>query len=285
VRILYFGIPLGALALANAGHVPVACVIGPLDLAGRRRLRRRLARTLLLGRPDARDPEVQRLLASTRPDVILSFFWPKRIPREVLALAPAYGTHPSLLPRWRGPDPYFWAIREGDELTGVTLHALEADYDTGGIVDQREVAIGDATSWELARRLDRPALALLLEAAERLRRGPLETRPQDEPLATFAPPPTEEQLAIDWRRSATEVTRLVRAAAPEPGASAHVGGRVVEILGCLPTDARPPPGLRVAEAWREDVGWCVRCGEGAVLLESARDADGPVDLDLLLGGP
>ena len=67
--------------------------------------------------------------------------------RAVLEVAPlgAIGVHPSLLPRHRGPDPYFWAIESGDLETGVTAHRLEEEYDTGAILAQRRLAI-DA-SW------------------------------------------------------------------------------------------------------------------------------------------
>ena len=201
----------------------------------------------------------------------------------MLAWAPAYGTHPSLLPRWRGPDPTFWAIRAGDAATGVTLHALEAEYDTGGVVATREIAIReDDTAWSLSRRLDRPALALLREIAERVRRGErIETRPQRGEV-TQAPFPSAQELAIDWRQPADEVLRLVRAASPEPGAGADLGGQEVEVLRARRWHGAAPVGLAPAEAWRTPEGWAVRCGEGAVRLEEVRGADGrAVDLDAL----
>ncbi|MBJ72291.1 MAG: hypothetical protein CMN31_13285 [Sandaracinus sp.] len=285
MRILYLGVPLGARVLHDAGHPPVAAGFAPLDLPGRRWARRALRGALLLGSPRLGDRAVQHALASTRPDVVLSFFWPRRIPEPVLALAPAYGTHPSLLPRWRGPDPYYWAIREGDVETGVTLHRLEARYDTGPVVAQRRLPVGaEDTAWSLARKLDRPALALLVELVDRLAgRDVPSVTPQNHGCATEAPFPTPEQLALDWTRPAEVIARHVRAAAPEPGATALLGETEVEILAVAPTDARPPPGLRPAEAWRSEAGWAVRCGRGAVRLLALRRADDgePVTPDAL----
>ncbi len=283
MRILYFGVPLGAEVLRRAGFDPVASVLAPLELPGRRRIRRR-SRGLVLGDPVV-DDSVRTVLASARPDVLFSFFYPRRIEPDVLSLAPrgAFGTHPSLLPRWRGPDPYYWAIREGDAETGVTLHRLEATYDTGPIVAQASVPIAPTDDgWSLAKKLDRPALALLVDAAERLAAGEaLEGEAQPEPEGPWARRPTDADLAIDWQQPAGAVLRAIRAAAPEPGATAAFGDRWVEILRAAPCDEPPPAGLEPAEAWLAPTGWAVRCGEGAIRVLEARDAEGPVALDQL----
>ncbi len=276
MRILYFGIPLGAVALTQAGFPPTAAAIGPLDLPGRRRLRRTLPRTLLLGLPPLHDDGVLAALRSTRPDLVLSFFWPRRIPIEILSWAPALGTHPSLLPRWRGPDPYYWAIAAGDEQTGVTLHRLHEDYDTGPIVAQRAIPITeDDDAWSLAKKLDRPAIALLVDAARRRAEGDsLEGTPQDPATVTYAPAPSADDLAIDWRQPAEVIARRVRAAAPRPGATALLGDAEVRILRVSLATESPPPGLAPAEAWRGRDGWCVRCGVSALRLLDIRDEDG-----------
>ncbi len=244
--------------------------------------------TRVLERPDLKDPAVYDVIAARAPDVLLSFFWPKQIPASLLALPAlgAFGTHPSLLPRWRGPDPYFWAIRMGDEETGVTLHRLEESYDTGAIVERIVVPIAEGhTSWTLARALDRPALALLCRAADRLSRGErLEGEPQPEAGVSYAPMPDEEELAIDWSEPAQDIVHLVRAAAPEPGARARLGDHEVDVLAARLARDPAPRALATAEAYRSKEGVAVVAGEGAVVLERVRDEDGePVDPGALLG--
>ena len=217
----------------------------------------------------------------------MSFFWPKRIPENVLALPRlgAFGTHPSLLPRHRGPDPYFWAIRDGDTITGVTLHRLEADYDTGAILETRTVPIRpDHDSWTLARALDRPALALLVDVVRRLANGEaLVGTPQDDDDATHAPEPDDEDLSIDWHDDAGSIVRLVRAASPTPGALADVEGETVEVVRAERFEGRVPRSLEVAEAFIAEGSVVVRAGDGAVVLREARDESGaPVDLVALV---
>jgi methionyl-tRNA formyltransferase len=234
-----------------------------------------LPKALLLGAPSLEDGGIAEVLASARCDLILSWFWPKKIPERVLRLAPAFGVHPSLLPRWRGPDPYYWAIRAGDAQTGVSLHRLEPEYDTGRVVAQRRVAIeAHDDGWTLARKLDRPSLALLVDCARRFGAGEtLDGIGQDEALATEAPQPEEEALALDFDCSASEIERWVRAARPEPGARAELGDALVTFLD-VSIDASPVPGgLAVGEAWIEHGVVRIRCGEGAIRVDLVRDED------------
>ncbi len=284
MRFLYLGLPLGALHLLRSG-VPLAGVmLGHPDAPGARRLRRCLPRgTLLLGRPSLDDATVLHALRSLAPDAILSFFWPRRIPESVLALAPrgAFGTHPSLLPRWRGPDPYFWALREGDLQTGVSLHRLARDYDTGSVIVRRELAIApEHNAWTLARALDRPALALLVDCARRLSAGEaLEGEAQDEALATHAPEPDDEDYSIDWAEDAEDIVRLVRASAPVPGAIADIEDETFEIVRACVDPSEPPRSLEPAEACIRDGFVVVKAGRGAVRILEARDERGDsVDL-------
>jgi len=293
VRFLYFGLPLGAEILRRAGFRPQVAAFGH-RMPGVRRARHfaALGPTVVLLRPDLEDPAVRETLRAARPDAILSWFWPSKIPAEVLALAPrgAFGVHPSLLPRHRGPDPYFHAIRGGDEETGVTLHRLEVEYDTGNVVAQRRLAIGETDdAWRLARRLDRPSLALLVECARRLEAGdPLTGEPQDETLATEAPQPNEDELNIDWDLPALEVLRLIRAAAPAPMASTLLGDSLVFVRRAVAFETELPGGLEPGEALRTPTGIVVVCGEGAIRLVEVEQEDGTrvlgSDIDRLVPG-
>lgn len=251
-RIAYFGLPLGALALMRAGVTPVVMGIGHPNAPGMLRIRRaKLGDTLLMARPDLHHPLVRRAIDARRPDAILSFFWPKKIPADLLGSMPlgAFGTHPSLLPRHRGPDPIFWTLLEGDEETGVSLHRLEREYDTGEIVEVRKLLVdGSMNSTRLARALDRLALPMLIEAGQRLSRGEaLRGAPQDESRATLAPFPATWDFSIDWKEPAARVLGRVRASAPYPGAIAQLEDHTIVILEAELGDG--PSGFEPAEAF------------------------------------
>jgi methionyl-tRNA formyltransferase len=229
LRIAYFGLPLGALLLAADGHRLGTVVLSPIEAPGRRRLARLAPE--LLGAQEATGDFEQRvsdaLASGERPDLLVSWFWTRKLPPSWLALPRlgGIGVHPSLLPRHRGPNPYFWSIDAGDEQTGVTAHRLNADYDTGRILASRRIPVGDRDSWQLARALDRPSLAVLRETALRLARGDaIVELEQDESLATWAPEPSGAELKVDFGWTTERVLRRIRALSPTPGLALEVEG-------------------------------------------------------------
>jgi methionyl-tRNA formyltransferase len=279
VKILYLGLPLGALTLLREGHQLVAACISRPSMPGMRRLRRLLAKTgsPLLGRPDLTQPGVRALLASTDPELVVSWFWTRRVPSTVLALAPHGGVnvHPSLLPRHRGTDPYFWTILEGDAETGVTAHWMNAQYDEGDILAQRHVPVpADVTAGQLARLLDRPTLVMLCEVVRAIERGEATAHPQNHTFASAAPRPSDDDCELVWDAPVEAVLRRIRAAAPDPGAFTGFGDDTVVILRARPSTHRLR-GLDAGDVVRTPEGVVVVCGDGAVLLlEAQREADG-----------
>ena len=277
MRIAFFGLPLAGLLLAQDGH-EVAYASLCRRAPGLRRLTARIGADRTHLRPDVTAPETEALVRAARPELIVSWFWTTKLPRALLEIAPAVGVHPSLLPRHRGPDPYFWAIDAGDAKTGVTAHLLEAEYDTGALLGKRELAIDPGwTSWKLAKALDRPSLGLLRETVRAFAEGrPPAAVPQDESLATAAPEPDDDELAIRWSWSAPRIERRVRAASPWPGAWTLVGEHEVTLVRVKPT-LDFPRALEPGEAAvRPDGLAVVRAGDGAVELLEGRDEDGAI---------
>lgn len=277
MRIAFFGLPLAALALLEDGHELTVAALSRKNLPGTRRLRRALGDRVLV------TPRVDRTFR-VDADLVVSWFWTKKLPVEVVRAAPlgGFGVHPSLLPRWRGPDPYFWAIDSGDAATGVTAHRLDAEYDTGAILGSRSVRIDPAwDSWRLARALDRPSLALMREVALAFASGmPPNELAQDERAVTEAPEPDDSLLEIVWSRDAASIVRRIRAAAPYPGAWTFIGEEAVVITRA--TVRAGVAALRPGEAAVVDGRAVVAAGDGSVILHAGRrvgDDDREVPLD------
>ncbi len=286
MRIAFVGLPLAALLLRADGHVIVWAGICRKGAIGTRRLTRAIGAANVAMVPDLAQATAE--VRALAPELLVSWFWTRKVPRDFRAIAPlgAIGIHPSLLPRHRGPDPYFWAIDAGDAVTGVTAHELDDEYDTGSILARRELAIDPSWSaWRLAKRLDRPSLTLLRETVRAFAEGtPPEPIAQDEALATEAPVPTDDALEIRWSDDAAAIARRVRAASPWPGAFTAIGDVVVTLteVRLAAVDRRTFAALVPGEAVvRADGMAVVRAGDVAIELLRGRveDDDGERELD------
>jgi methionyl-tRNA formyltransferase len=283
VRVAFVGLPLAALLLAADGHDVVWAGVCRRDALGTRRLRRVVPRVEIV-------PDLAACAAEVRAldvDLVVSWFWTRKVPRAFRELGRhgAIGVHPSLLPRWRGPDPFYWAIAAGDRETGVTAHALEEDYDTGDVLGHATLDI-DPTwhAWSLARALDRPSLRLLRRVVRAYADGdaPI-ARAQDAARVTMAPAPTDDELELRWGAwTSEEIERRVRAAAPWPGAFTTIGDETLVLTRVRPTTTFPRA-LAPGEACVRDGVAIVRTSDGAVELLEGRleDGDDALDADAL----
>jgi methionyl-tRNA formyltransferase len=287
LRIAFFGLPLAALLLREDGHTIVHAAICRKDAIGTRRLVRALGASKVDIKPNVDTQVFERKLRKAKPDLVVSWFWTTRLPMRLVETAPlgGFGVHPSLLPRHRGPDPYFWAIDAGDTVTGVTAHRLAAEYDTGAILGQRMLRIDPSwTAWTLAKKLDRPSLALLREIASAFARGaPPPDIAQDHARATDAPAPDDELLEIDWAQSSERIERRVLAASPYPGAFTFLGDEPITLTRVAPARAFPKaltPGEAAIVGDGDGARAVIRTGDGALeLLEGRGGEEGDYDLD------
>lgn len=271
MKIAYFGLPLGALLLASDGHAPELVVLSPAEAPGRRRLQGQVPRLLdAAGADPGFEQEVDAALSALQPDLLVSWFWTRRLPARWLALPRhgAIGAHPSLLPRHRGPNPYFWSIDAGDIETGVTLHRLSDEYDTGNILAARSLPVGERNAWQLARALDRPSIELLRAGVASFARGePPAEQEQDNQLATWAPEPSGDELRVDFGWTTERVLRRIRALSPTPGLGLEVEGTELYV-----TSAEPAPSFIAAllpgEAHISDT-LSLRTADGAIRVTHA----------------
>jgi methionyl-tRNA formyltransferase len=285
LRIAYFGLPLGALLLTLDGHHLAPCVLSPVAAPGLRRVKRVLgARVLEANRLGTTlEREVESALEREAPDLLVSWFWTRKLPVRWLERAPlgALGVHPSLLPRHRGPNPYFWAIDAGDAETGVTVHRLEAEYDTGAILDREALAVGSRNAWQLARALDRPSLRALRRTVRRFAEGePPREQAQVEAEASEAPEPSEALLHVDFRWPTERVLRRIRALSPVPGLALTLAGLPFFVTSALPAHGFVAS-LEPGEAQIVGERLLLRTGDGAISVERATTESEDEDDDAL----
>jgi len=178
------------------------------------------------------------LLRRYEPDVLLCLGFPWKIPPDALAV-PKLGCvngHPSLLPRYRGPNPVAWSIRNGESEIGFTLHRMDAELDTGPILAQAPLTLGDEHSWEeLEPKMVEVVTELLPRALARVQDGDTGDPQPDGESSYFGFFEPEYRL-IDRSKPAAEIYRQVRAwrfaSGPpeERGALTDLDGETVRVL-------------------------------------------------------
>jgi len=215
---------------------------------------------------DPNAPEFVARLAALAPDFLFSFYYRQMLSPAVLATARrgAYNMHGSLLPKYRGRVPVNWAVLNGEQETGATLHEMVEKPDAGRIAGQEAVPIGpnDSAAAVFARVTE--AAGRVLEAAlPALLEGTAELRAQDLRQGSYFGGRRPEDGRIDWKKGSWEVHNLIRAVAPPyPGAFTTLAGQRVRVLGSWWSEApRLSAGAPGTLAVANDRLWA-SCGDG-----------------------
>ncbi|MBC6466601.1 methionyl-tRNA formyltransferase [Actinomadura alba] len=196
--------------------------------------------------------------------VVYGFSW--RLPRSVLQISRfgAINVHSSLLPKYRGPAPVLWAIRNGDPHIGITIHRMDENFDTGPILAQQggitlEDEVTPERLWPHIRPVIRDLLPVALERVSRHEAG----EEQDDADVSYAGLMEPEFSLIDWSRTAREIhnqVRTFRFMGQGQGPIARVGERWLKVLR---TQLREAPGVRV------------ECADGPIWIVASESTEPP----------
>lgn len=153
---------------------------------------------------------------------------------EVVWSMPEHGTfnlHGSLLPKYRGAAPINWAIINGETETGVTTFFIKQEIDTGDLLLQKKMPIGDnETAGEVHDRMKVLGAEAVLETVRAIESGDYTLEKQDDSLATKAPKIFHETCEIDFSQPVQQVHDFIRGLSPYPAAWTRLDGKVLKIL-------------------------------------------------------
>jgi methionyl-tRNA formyltransferase len=236
-------------------------------------------------------PEAVAALRSAAPDAIVVTAYGKRLTRRVLALPRlgCFNAHASLLPKYRGAAPIERAILCGESETGVTIQRMAPELDTGAILVQRTLKIGDEeTAGELSERLSALAAEMIVPLLDAVESGAAVAHPQDAALASEAPSLEKNDGLVPWHLDARSVCNFVRGMTPWPGAfTFHAGAEQRARLILLAARATDEPVAAAApgQVLRADGRLVVATGSGSVSLLRVKPEGGkPMDAAAYLRG-
>jgi methionyl-tRNA formyltransferase len=267
IRIVFMGTPEFAVASLEAlvkAKLNIAGVITAPDKPGGRGMKLQESavkkyaakRGLKILQPEKlKSPEFLEELKLLNADlqIVVAF----RMLPEVVWNMPPMGTinlHASLLPQYRGAAPINWAIINGEKETGVTTFKLKHEIDTGDVLLQERIEIGEnETAGELHDRMKEIGGQLLVKTVQGLADGTLQETPQssianndlslenipisDAPqpaihnsILNHAPKIHTATCKIDWHKSIDEIQNLIRGLSPYPTAFTELGDKTLKIF-------------------------------------------------------
>lgn len=153
---------------------------------------------------------------------------------EVVWQMPELGTfnlHGSLLPRYRGAAPINWAVINGDAETGVTTFFLQHEIDTGHIIFQDRMPIGEnETAGEVHDRMMQMGAGTVLKTVQAIEAGTAPHLPQEESQVCHAPKIFHETCEINFAQSTLKVHNFVRGLSPFPAAWTMLDEQELKVL-------------------------------------------------------
>lgn len=279
IRIVFMGTPEFAVASLDAlvkARCNIVGVITAPDKPGGRGMKLQqsavkkysLRHGLNILQPEKlKNPEFLEQLRSLNADlqIVVAF---RMLPDAVWNMPPmgTVNLHASLLPQYRGAAPINWAIINGETETGLTTFKLQHRIDTGNVLLQEKIPIGeDETAGELHDRMKEMGAQLLVNTVAGLGEGTLQETPQlsivngelsmEEPPSAdshspFTPPErtvlvragidhlqlkhapkiTTQTCKIDWNKSTDEIHNLIRGLSPYPAAFTELGDKSLKIF-------------------------------------------------------
>ncbi len=161
-------------------------------------------------------------LKDAKTDLIIVIAYGKILPTSILSI-PRLGcinVHASLLPAYRGAAPINWAIVNGETETGVTIMNMDEGMDTGSIISQKTVPIlEDDDAVSMSSILSTEGAALLVETIDKIAHiDRIDSTPQDESAATYAPLLKKEDGRLNWDQNTESIICRIRGMQPWPGA-------------------------------------------------------------------
>lgn len=269
-KILFFGIYDFGMAslerLADPGFNIVGVVTKPEQEGGKQACAAwgRLNGIPVFAPASPKDEAFIAQIRRLQPDRIVVAGYHKVIPKMVLDIPTlgAFNLHAGLLPAYRGPCAWKWAIINGETSTGVTVHVMTPELDRGDILSQRSFAISNEdTGRSLFHKFSKYGATLLVETLQKMETEGIAPQPQNESLASYFSYPTEQDAGISWYQSANTIRNLVRALSPSaPGAWTQYKGYrlIIDSAQCARTRSGKP-------------GQVISCDDQEIVVGTATD--------------
>jgi len=213
---------------------------------------------------------VEKVRDELKPDLIVSVNFDQIFKKEIINI-PEKGCiniHASLLPKYRGRAPLNWAILNGEEETGVTVHYINEGIDTGKIILQEKIEI-KKTDYiaDILKKVKGKYPELINKAVDLIDNDEVEPVEQKKENGSYYGKRTPADGLINWEQSAKIIYNLIRAVShPYPGAFTYLDDEKVFIWRAeveAKNANNEQPGKIIEKS---DDSLFVQCGKGQLFV-------------------
>ena len=131
-----------------------------------------------------------------KPDLLVSIAANRIFKKQLIGLAPkgCLNLHTALLPKYRGLMPSFWVLKNNEKQTGVSVFFVDEGIDSGPILVQKKIQIGDKTWADLIKHSKWIGMQAILESIESIYEGDYKLIENDHKKSTYYNFPTKQDV-------------------------------------------------------------------------------------------
>ncbi|MEP6891250.1 MAG: methionyl-tRNA formyltransferase [Nitrospirota bacterium] len=221
--------------------------------------------------PNVNTPKFTEYVKGLNIDLIVVCIFPQILKAAILQ-TPRLGAincHPSLLPRYAGPQPEFWMLKNGESVAGITVHVMTEGIDAGDIVAQHELIVGEnENTGQLLQRQYHAAARLLTESVNAMAQGTIDRKPQNIAERSYFGKRNAADTFLDWNRSARQIANLLRALQPYEPLAACLNGQTIKIYDAQPHEGAASGGVPGQILAKQSGKLLVQTGNGYLEIRS-----------------
>lgn len=133
-----------------------------------------------------------------KPDLLVSILGNQIFKEPILELAPkgCINLHTALLPKYRGLMPTFWVMKNKEKFTGVSVFFVDKGIDSGPIIVQQKIEIGNRTHEKLIKVTKKLGMEAIAESIDLIAKDQVELIENDVSKKTYFSFPTKEDVTV-----------------------------------------------------------------------------------------
>lgn len=182
--------------------------------------------------PEKITKDILDILQGFNADVFVVCAYGKILSQKLIDL-PMYiiNIHASILPAYRGAAPIHQSIKNGDNISGVSIMKIVKELDAGDVMLVKEVPIEQDDNLEdVTIKLSKAGSLAIIEALDTIKQGKELWVAQDHKRATYAHKMYPDDACIEWNQTCSTVHNFIRSYAPSPGAFTDINGEKIKII-------------------------------------------------------